>query len=597
MMFQSKRESYSPTRRRRSSPLDVDDNHDNASGASLHWKKQQQGQDELPNTKIHHNMSLGRSDDEEKKGRFLQRILLPCHVRQRITSLRFYLDKIPPHRINALCLLSILLSGWSQWASWQTVITNDSAKGVAWLRSAPTKTDNFSIRFSSATTFATFLEPQEPDFGGLELKFQKSATQTNFNLLERARSIAPDDAQRHARQHSQLLQAIDDPNMSDRLSFDEELDYPVTCERTSWGRKIHPVCNSIHELSALLGRPPPPPTPSRAVNDLPNDHFQTDYLSNGYFRDSWLYRHPKGSSLALDNTHDHSSSSSSSPSSSSFVLKTLRAFQNYDYDTTYLIENEAVIMERLTASPRIVDIYGLCGTSLAAEYMQDMTLELVPGKFIFAGDRGRMKQTDLDELQERTGGDVQPLNNQTIGEKLELALIMAESMADLHGFAGGAIVHGDVHPDQWLRTLSGQMKLNDFNNGMILEYNAQNRSYCDFWSLYDGAYKAPEECGGGYVGAPSDVFAMGNNIYILLTGLYPFYDTTSISKIEQMVQAGETPFVDDRYRNRSMVEGRLVEIMEPCWAFDPVDRVDIFEIVAHLRETQRLYQQETVQTM
>jgi hypothetical protein len=40
-----------------------------------------------------------------------------------------------------------------------------------------------------------------------------------------------------------------------------------------------------------------------------------------------------------------------------------------------------------------------------------------------------------------------------------------------------------------------------------------------------------------------------------------------------------------------------VEIMEPCWAFDPVDRVDIFEIVAHLRETQRLYQQETVQKM
>jgi hypothetical protein len=44
-----------------------------------------------------------------------------------------------------------------------------------------------------------------------------------------------------------------------------------------------------------------------------------------------------------------------------------------------------------------------------------------------------------------------------------------------------------------------------------------------------------------------------------------------------------------------MAEGRLVEIMEPCWAFDPQDRVDIFEIVAHLRETRRLYQQEIAQ--
>jgi serine/threonine protein kinase len=135
----------------------------------------------------------------------------------------------------------------------------------------------------------------------------------------------------------------------------------------------------------------------------------------------------------------------------------------------------------------------------------------------------------------------------------------------------------------------------DFNNGMILEYSTQNQTYCDFWTWYGGTYKSPEELFGSYVGTPSDVWAMGNNIYILLTGLYPYYDTTSGSKIEEMVKGGETPFVDDRYRNRSMVEGRLVEIMEPCWAFDPRDRVDIFEIVAHLRETQRLYQREIAQ--
>jgi hypothetical protein len=555
-------------------------------------------------------MSSFSRSDEEKKVRSLQRILLPCHVRQRMASSRFYLAKIPSHRMNALCILSILLFGWSQWASLssQAVIANDLAKGAASLRSVPAKTDNFSIRFSSATTkvtFATFPEHnpswdhvvsllQEPNFGGLELQFRKTTTETNFNpLWERA--ISPNDAQHYASQRSQLLQAIDDPNMSERLPFDEELDYPVTCQRTSWGRRIHPVCNSFHELSALLGRPPPPPSSS----DVPDDHLQVDYLSHGYFRDSWLYRHaPISSSLDLDNTHQHPQHDhSSSSSQQSFVLKTLRLFQTFDYDTTNLIENEAVVMERLTASPRIVDIYGHCGTSLAAEFMEDMTLELVPGKSILAHDRGRMKQEDLDQLQQETGGDVHPLNNQMIGEKLNLALTMAESLADLHGFVGGAIVHGDVHPDQWLRTSSGQMKLNDFNNGMILEYNVHNHSYCDFWTWYDGTYKAPEELRGDYVGAPSDVWAMGNNIYILLTGLYPYYDTTSVSKIGKMVQAGETPFVDDRYRNRSMVEGRLVEIMEPCWAFDPVDRVDIFEIVAHLRETQRLYQQETVQKM
>jgi serine/threonine protein kinase len=181
-------------------------------------------------------------------------------------------------------------------------------------------------------------------------------------------------------------------------------------------------------------------------------HFHVDYLSHGYFRDSWLYRHQPSTNSDLD-THQHHPSSLSS---SSFVLKTLRLFQTFDYDTTNLIENEAVIMERLTSSERIVDIYGHCGTSLAAEYMQDITLELVPGKSILAGDRGRMKQTDLDQMQM---DDVHPMNNLTVAEKLDKALVMAESMADLHGFAGGAIVHGDVHPDQWLRSATGQIKL------------------------------------------------------------------------------------------------------------------------------------------
>jgi hypothetical protein len=373
-----------------------------------------------------------------------------------MASSRFYLAKIPPHRLNALCILSILFFGWSQWASSQVV--TDSAKRGAGLRPVPIRTDTYSIRFSSATkaTFATTFPEQiftsdrpegvlwqDPHFGGLELQFRKTSEAT----LEQ-RAISPNDAPQYARQRFQLLQAIDDPDMSDRLPWDEELDHPVTCQRTSWGRKIHPVCNRFHELSALLSRPPPPPP--RAMNGLQDDHFQVDYLSHGYFRDSWLYRHQPSSRLDLDASLDPSSSFSS------FVLKTLRLFQTFDYDTTNLIENESIIMERLTASPRIVDIYGHCGTSLAAEYMQDVTLELVPGKSILAGDRGRMKQNDLDQMQM---DDLHPMNNLTLAERLDKALVMAESLADLHGFAGGAIVHGDVHPDQWLKSTDGSMKL------------------------------------------------------------------------------------------------------------------------------------------
>jgi hypothetical protein len=72
--------------------------------------------------------------------------------------------------------------------------------------------------------------------------------------------------------------------------------------------------------------------------------------------------------------------------------------------------------------------------------MKDITLELFR-KSIFAGDRGRMKQNDLDQIQMN---DVQCMNNFTLAEKLDKALVMAESPADLHGFAGGAMVHGEM---------------------------------------------------------------------------------------------------------------------------------------------------------
>ena len=45
-----------------------------------------------------------------------------------------------------------------------------------------------------------------------------------------------------------------------------------------------------------------------------------------------------------------------------------------------------------------------------------------------------------------------------------------------------------------------------------------------------------------------------------------------------------TAYIDDRYRTRSFAEGKLVEIMERCWVYDPVKRADIFEVVRFLRD-------------
>jgi hypothetical protein len=89
---------------------------------------------------------------------------------------------------------------------------------------------------------------------------------------------------------------------------------------------------------------------------------------------------------------------------------------------------DALVMERLTASPRIVDIYAHCGTSIQEEALPHEIEEvIVPGK-------GYIKQEELDDSE-----DVEPQNEYIASEKLEMALEMAESLADLHGFKDGAM--------------------------------------------------------------------------------------------------------------------------------------------------------------
>lgn len=74
-------------------------------------------------------------------------------------------------------------------------------------------------------------------------------------------------------------------------------------------------------------------------------------------------------------------------------------------------------------------------------------------------------------------------------------------------------------------------------------------------------------------------------------GLYPYYDITRPATIEQKVIDGERPTIDDTIFplvSQSPIERRLVELMGQCHIKDTAERFDIFQVVAHLRETQQL---------
>ena len=62
----------------------------------------------------------------------------------------------------------------------------------------------------------------------------------------------------------------------------------------------------------------------------------------------------------------------------------------------------------------------------------------------------------------------------------------------------------------------------------------------------------------------------------------PFYDE-DYDKVKDRIKKGEKAYIDPRYKERSVAEAKLVEIIDRCHEFKPDDRPSIFEVVEFLR--------------
>lgn len=126
--------------------------------------------------------------------------------------------------------------------------------------------------------------------------------------------------------------------------------------------------------------------------------------SHGYYRDAWLMADP-----SVDETETHADD---------FVLKQMR--MPYDDDDTDHIPNaksfakiqrEAIVMERLTASPYIITTYGHCALSVLSESMPFEVAEFI------VPNSGHALQSEMDRLPK-----IISLNNYTTTEKLDMVL-------------------------------------------------------------------------------------------------------------------------------------------------------------------------------
>jgi len=401
--------------------------------------------------------------------------------------------------------------------------------------------------FDSGTDLQLMLltKVSKPDYDGLEFQSLVEAESFQRNISER-------DKDRYNKERAALLKYMEKHDLQSKEAYDsfDDLDFPRKCVRPQWTYKVFQNCLNVHAITYDR-------SPQHSLQD-----YKLEYLASGGYREAIRF-------TPVDGT-------------TPFVMKSKIYKRSLDQKDVHKINTETLVMERLSASKVTSDIYAHCGTTVVVQSGHDFKKELVPK--IGRNHRGRLPQEDLDKLQVN---DAQPMNNYTISEKVDMALAMAESLAETHGYEGGVIVNDDITLGQWLKTEDGSIILNDFNNAMYMAWNLEKQSYCKYYRSFKGTFNAPEENGGSWVDESVDVWPMGNVIFAILTGLHPYYEHSDSKQILKKIKQSP-PYIDPRYKTRSYAEGRMVEIMNQCHKLKPSERVDIFEVVRHLRETKRV---------
>jgi serine/threonine protein kinase len=246
---------------------------------------------------------------------------------------------------------------------------------------------------------------------------------------------------------------------------------------------------------------------------------------------------------------------------------------------------DAVAMERLTASPWVVNIYALCGMSMVTEYA---------GK-------------ELADMAKHLNAS----------QRLDLAVQVAQGLADVHSIDGGndndtdnadggqrmrpSLVHNDVNLANLRMTPDNRPVLNDFNIAILLMKHNETGETCPFASHFPNPqWRGPEEqVNSEYesdthppiVTEKIDIYALGNVFYRLAVGASPWKrpGAKKVTPEEKVVIAGlkrtngTLPAIpDDIVSSPDPAVQALLQAMYSCYQFDPRKRPTAAQVVTML---------------
>jgi mitogen-activated protein kinase kinase kinase 7 len=343
------------------------------------------------------------------------------------------------------------------------------------------------------------------------------------------------------------------------LHNEEKIDIealPNQCVRSEWQTLSFPNCNNIHEidLREALG------LSRRERENKGSTNIQAGYIGSGLWRNVWKV-YPNGPMTQADGMV-------SKPA----VLKTM--IKEHDVDERNLDRHrrDALVMERLTSSANIIDVYGFCGNTILSEYVSAGL-----DRIIFD-----------DEHNDRSNETVSVSRESSLG-RLRLALGVAKGVAALHSIVGGPIVHGDLQAKQFLVDVDGTIKLNDFNRCRFIAHHNDTKQACPIRiPQAPGAARAPEEYDFKPLNEQIDMYSLGHVLFTILTGKHPWGNLEHKS-IKAAVRKGTKPFFDPKYRMEGTSDEDLAKLAERAYEYDPKMRITATELVQELENLLRKY--------
>jgi serine/threonine protein kinase len=321
-----------------------------------------------------------------------------------------------------------------------------------------------------------------------------------------------------------------------RRIFDPNCEYMY-----DWQTTFHPTCNEFHATN---------------LADVLVDN-RAELLGNGGWRQGWKMTYPRMNTAASTNA----------------IWKTSLFRRMY---AVAMIAREksrvdAVAMERLQGSPRVIDIYSYCAMSVATE-------------FVGGGNN------TMDEATR----DMSPR------EKLSVAIEIAQSIAEVHSMA--RLAHNDLHAGNLLFTTSGKrLKVNDFNQGVLFTKHNKTGEIClSAGSSSTRILRGPEEqeqdradrdargdkANNGVKTDKVDIYFLGNALFRLAVGRKPWKHGNAKYKrwAAEQKRHGSLPRVpSDVHNSPDPAVQTLLKAVQACYRYDPKARPTAAQVVAFLQ--------------